>query len=82
MDRETKEVYEIIIKATEDCNTIPKNQTTFNEKDDTLLKVTITVNDINDNAPKFISETFTGGVTTDADFATEFMQVKVNKINR
>ncbi|OXU32081.1 hypothetical protein TSAR_007838 [Trichomalopsis sarcophagae] len=76
LDRETKEVYEIIIKATEDCNTIPKNQTTFNEKDDTLLKVVITVNDINDNAPKFISETFTGGVTTDADFGTEFMQVK------
>lgn len=77
LDRETKDVYEIIVKASEDCSTIPKNQTTFDETDDTLLKVVITVNDINDNAPKFINKTFTGGVTTDADFGTEFMQVKV-----
>ncbi|XP_011499950.1 PREDICTED: cadherin-23 [Ceratosolen solmsi marchali] len=76
LDREVQEVYELIIKATEDCNTIPMNQTIFNEFDDTLLKVIIIVNDINDNAPKFINRIFTGGVTTDADFGTEFMQVK------
>ena len=70
-------MYEIIIKATEDCNTTPINQTTFDPKDDTLLKVIITINDINDNSPKFISKVFTGGVTTDADFGAEFMQVKV-----
>jgi cadherin 23 len=77
LNREIQEVYELIIKASEDCNTIPNNQTTFDEMDDTLLKVIIIVNDINDNAPKFINKMFTGGVTTDADFGTEFMQVKV-----
>lgn len=76
MDREAQEVYEIVIKATEDCNSLPGNQS-FNEKDDTLLKVIVTLVDVNDNAPKFISKVFTGGVTTDADFGTEFMQVKV-----
>ncbi|KAJ8674820.1 hypothetical protein QAD02_010606 [Eretmocerus hayati] len=75
LDRETKEVYEIIVKATEDCNIVPMKEP-FNETDDTMLKVVVTVTDVNDNAPKFISDTFTGGVTTDADFGTQFMQVK------
>ncbi|GAB0096475.1 Cadherin [Sergentomyia squamirostris] len=45
-------------------------------EDSTLVKVTVFVNDINDNAPKFISKVFTGGVTTAADFGVKFMQVK------
>ena len=68
----------LLVKATEDCNTIPENQNFFNESDDTLLKVIITVTDINDNPPKFISKVFTGGVTTEADFGTQFMYVKVS----
>lgn len=35
------------------------------------------MNDVNDNAPKFVSKIFTGGITTEADFGIEFMQVKV-----
>lgn len=35
------------------------------------------MNDINDNPPRFVKRVFTGGVTTEADFGTEFMQVKV-----
>lgn len=42
-----------------------------------MLRVIVFVNDINDNAPQFVKEVFTGGVTTDADFGTEFMQVRV-----
>lgn len=44
--------------------------------DRTLLKVAVNVDDINDNAPKFESQVFTGGVTTEADFGTAFMQIK------
>lgn len=43
--------------------------------DSTLVKVTVNVDDINDNAPQFESSVFTGGVTTEADFGTAFMQI-------
>lgn len=76
LDREAKDTYEIIVKATEDCNTVPSNLTNFDKEDETTLKVVIKLIDVNDNAPKFTSKVFTGGVTTDADFGTEFMQVK------
>ncbi|XP_043267778.1 cadherin-23 [Venturia canescens] len=76
LDREQQEEYLLLIKATEDCTTVPGNQSFFDETDDTLLKVIVTVDDINDNPPKFVSKIFTGGVTTDADFGTQFMHVK------
>lgn len=78
LDREEQEEHLLLIKATEDCNTVPINQSFFDENDDTLLKVVITVNDVNDNPPKFTSRVFTGGVTTAADFGTQFMHVKVS----
>lgn len=49
----------------------------FDPKDDTLLRVIVKVTDINDNPPHFVKKVFTGGVTTEADFGTEFMQVTV-----
>lgn len=67
----------LIIKATEDCNIVPANETLFDETNDTTLKVVINVMDINDNPPKFVSKIFTGGVTTEADFGSQFMQIKV-----
>ncbi|XP_046612201.1 cadherin-23 isoform X1 [Neodiprion virginianus] len=76
LDREVQEEHLLLIKATEDCNTIPANESFFDAADDTLLKVVVGVNDINDNSPKFIRRVFTGGVTTEADFGTQFMQVK------
>lgn len=77
LDREQQKEHVLLIKATEDCETVPVNETTFDETDDTLLKVVVKVGDINDNAPRFISKIFTGGVTTEADFGTQFMHVKV-----
>lgn len=50
----------------------------FDPKDDTLLRVIVKVQDINDNPPHFVKKVFTGGVTTEADFGTEFMQVTVS----
>lgn len=57
---------------------IPK----YKESTDTVstLKVLITVLDANDNPPRFINKIFTGGITTEADFGIEFMNVKVNNI--
>lgn len=78
LDREEKENHLLLVKATEDCLNHPPNVSFFDPKDDTLLKVIVYVNDINDNAPRFVKRVFTGGVTTEADFGTEFMQVKVS----
>lgn len=77
LDREQREEHILLVKATEDCEAVPVNETTFNEADDTLLQVVVKVNDINDNAPRFVNKIFTGGVTTEADFGTQFMHVKV-----
>ncbi|KAL2733633.1 cadherin-23 [Vespula maculifrons] len=76
LDRETQTQHTLIIKATEDCSTVPTNETIFDETNDTLLKVIVTVGDINDNPPRFVNKVFTGGVTTEADFGTQFMNVK------
>ncbi|XP_067000515.2 cadherin-23 [Anabrus simplex] len=76
LDREVKDKHKLIIRATEDCMNPPKNVSKFDMTDDTLLQVIVQVQDINDNAPRFVKRVFTGGVTTDADFGTEFMQVK------
>ncbi|KAL7302845.1 hypothetical protein TKK_0004077 [Trichogramma kaykai] len=76
LDREAKSTYEIYVKATEDCSSTPKRVDGFDPRDDTLLKVIVNVNDINDNPPQFVNEIFTGGVTTDTDFGTQLMSVK------
>ncbi|OAD57365.1 Cadherin-23 [Eufriesea mexicana] len=81
LDREKEEQHLLIVKATEDCNTVPANETFFDETNDTTLKIIINVIDINDNPPKFVSKIFTGGVTTEADFGTQFMQVKANDLD-
>nr|CAD7463857.1 unnamed protein product [Timema tahoe] len=77
LDREASKQHLILIKATEDCIHSPANQNFFDPTDDTYLKVIVEVEDINDNAPHFVKKVFTGGVTTEADFGKEFMQVKV-----
>ncbi|KAG5330839.1 CAD86 protein, partial [Acromyrmex heyeri] len=76
LDREQQEEHVLLIKATEDCKTMPENQTMLDKTDATLLQVIVKVDDINDNAPQFIKDVFTGGVTTEADFGTQFMHVK------
>nr|CAH7720091.1 unnamed protein product [Callosobruchus chinensis] len=76
LDREEKEKYVILIKATEDCARPPKNESFFDEDDDTQLKVVVDVLDENDNPPRFVHKVFTGGVSTATIFGTKFMQVK------
>ncbi|XP_049786609.1 cadherin-23-like [Schistocerca cancellata] len=76
LDREEYESHILIIKASEDCLHHPGNISVFDPTDDTVLRVTVNVIDVNDNRPLFVKRVFTGGITTDADFGTEFMQVK------
>ncbi|KAF9810081.1 hypothetical protein SFRURICE_011249 [Spodoptera frugiperda] len=74
LDREQKSEYSLTILASEDCVTKPK----YDEQVDgvSTLKVHVIINDVNDNAPQFVSKIFTGGITTEADFGIEFMHVK------
>lgn len=76
LDREEVAEHVLAVKASEDCLHTPANQT-FNEMDNTLLRVVVRVLDVNDHPPQFVKKVFTGGVTTNADFGTEFMRVKV-----
>lgn len=78
-----QDTHVLVVKASENCATPPPaNVTWFDPKDDTTLRLVINVLDINDNPPLFVKDIFTGGVTTEADFGTEFMSVRVrNNIN-
>lgn len=82
LDREEADIHVLIVKASDDCINPPRFDefTQFDTHDDTLLRVVIRVNDINDNAPHFLKRVFTGGITTEADFGTEFMHIKVKCI--
>ena len=80
LDRERQSEYDLTVKATEECLSQPDwlrdgRSIAFDSNDDSLLKVKIFVNDVNDNAPQFSQAVFTGGIATDIDFGTAFMQV-------
>lgn len=77
LDREKQDTHILLVKATEDCTTPPKNESFFDASDDTQIKVVVNVLDVNDNAPKFTRRVFTGGVSTATSFGTKFMSVKV-----
>ncbi|KAG1683802.1 Cadherin-23 [Nymphon striatum] len=82
LDREKQSIYKLIIRATDDCFSIPAQISAFSSRDDTLLHLQIEVDDVNDNAPKFIKTIFTGGVTTETDFGTIFMNLKATDEDR
>lgn len=46
--------------------------------DATLVRILVYVQDINDNPPRFTQKTFTGGVTTSANFGFEIMQLSAS----
>nr|XP_037269685.1 cadherin-23-like isoform X1 [Rhipicephalus microplus] len=76
LDREEQANYTLVVRASDDCFHEPRPVSRFDPKDNTLLQVEITVLDVNDNPPKFVSRVFTGGVTMEADFGVVFMTVK------
>ncbi|CAL4059672.1 unnamed protein product [Meganyctiphanes norvegica] len=75
LDREIHGHYTLLIKATEDCLNPPELVSFFDPTDDTLLRLQVYVNDINDNPPKFTREIFTGGITTASDFGLEIIRL-------
>ena len=77
IDREESPEFVLIVQATEDCLATPPSVTYFEPQDDTLVKVLVYVNDINDNSPRFTREVFTGGITTASDFGMEIMMLSV-----
>ncbi|KAL1424749.1 hypothetical protein MTO96_019894 [Rhipicephalus appendiculatus] len=76
LDREEQANYTLVVRASDDCFHEPRPVSRFDPKDNTLLQVEITVLDVNDNPPRFVSRVFTGGVTMEADFGVVFMTVK------
>ena len=54
LDREEQAVHIVVIKATDQCDSVPETTDLFDPDDDTLLKVVVNVNDINDNRPVFV----------------------------
>lgn len=80
LDREDQDEHLLLVKATEDCINPPRNSSFFDASDDTLLKVIVKVNDMNDNPPQFTHRVFTGGVSTVTSFGTKFMHVKVSLV--
>ena len=75
LDREAIAMHKLVIKATEECHQKPLNISKFDPSDDSLLELVIFINDQNDNSPQFSQKLFTGGISTDIDFGTTFMQV-------
>lgn len=87
LDRETIPEYNIVIKATENCSWSNAdafgssiyafhNRSEINkiiQQNGGLVRVTIFVEDINDNAPQFASKVFSGGVTTSANFGSKVL---------
>ncbi|XP_059472366.1 cadherin-23 [Neocloeon triangulifer] len=78
LDREEQAKHELLVRATENCHETPAISQTgdSNNSNNSLLRVSVNVKDINDNAPKFVKHIFTGGFTTETDYGTEFMRVK------
>lgn len=76
LDRERRSVYNIVIKATEECLNPLDEQDAYNDTtDSSMLKIKIYVNDIDDNPPLFTHEVFTGGIATDNDYGSVIMTV-------
>ncbi|KAF4517747.1 hypothetical protein B566_EDAN002952 [Ephemera danica] len=82
LDRENQAEHELVVRATESCASPPQRIPWPGPRPDgSLLLVRVHVLDQNDNAPRFVKRTFTGGVSTEADFGTQFMQVKAVDID-
>ncbi|ETN63913.1 hypothetical protein AND_004358 [Anopheles darlingi] len=78
LDREVKSRFKLQIKATDDCTASGNVSAAPTGHGANLLKVTIYVNDINDNSPVFESKIFTGGISTSYQFGASILQLKAH----
>ena len=75
LDREETAVHHLFVWATEDCASRQQPPSLSLKDDSSVLHIVVTVLDVNDNPPEFTQPLFTGGVSTDVAFGTEFMRV-------
>ncbi|XP_047739893.1 cadherin-23 [Hyalella azteca] len=81
LDREELEQHVLIVQASEDCVKEPPQVPEFDATDDTLLKVIVNVNDVNDNSPKFLKKVFTGGISTESAFGFEVLELMAEDLD-
>lgn len=75
LDRESRDKYELIIKATENCNCLNSDSNecsfinkTYDANDQSQLMVTVYLDDTNDNVPKFAKKFYQIGITSEIEF--------------
>ncbi|XP_019635319.1 PREDICTED: cadherin-23-like [Branchiostoma belcheri] len=78
LDRETKPVHTLLIKATSDADyEVPRQRRrVIDVSDSSLQQLVIEVEDINDQPPRFTRKQYTAGVTVDAKYGSELIQVE------
>lgn len=85
LDRETRDVYNLIIKSTEHCDCLLKTEDyrcTFWQKidmaeDQSLFSLRIKIDDLNDNVPMFKQFFYQVGITYDIDFGDTVIKSSV-----
>ena len=80
LDREETAVHHLVVWATEDCASQQQPPSLSLKDDSPVLHIVVTVLDVNDNPPEFTQSLFTGGVSTDVAFGTEFMRVAATSV--
>jgi hypothetical protein len=97
LDREKRERYEVIVKASEHCScsddqiesssssnsscNLLKNNNTFDPNDISQLRIKIVVLDVNDNVPKFTKRFYQLGVTSDVEFGEVILDSYVSDLD-
>ena len=86
LDREETEYLDIVIRASSDCrdSTSAMSNTVISSDDPSLLKVRVTVTDINDNPPQFKDEGdfLSAGIISDVDIGTQVISLKGSTTDR
>ena len=84
LDRETVTTAELLIQASHDCtsgnleNPLNTQSIVYDDANLSLLLVTVTVIDRNDNPPEFTKRWYTAGVTRDTQYGTEVINLGVS----
>ena len=85
LDRETIQTVDLVIKATQDCDTgywdhEENRNEAWNVSDITQLLVRVVLLDINDNPPTFAKDWFTAGVTRDTQYGEPVIDLSVSTL--
>ncbi|GAV03230.1 hypothetical protein RvY_13685-2 [Ramazzottius varieornatus] len=73
LDRETTAVYNLTVKASSNCAFQPPGAQMpipLTSKDHSVMQVVVTLDDVNDNPPRFTRHVFTAGVTVESKYGS------------